>query len=391
MKILKKMIFVFIVLWTCIASQGAEYFNTTSDPIIGYDAHIKAGKDFLSIFNGNIEKIKTWQGELDVVKKIWDSKTQKELLYHLEYTIKFHYDAVQDRKRYVAEQVLGQSNSTGKWTDFLLRKESVIVSRINPSVLPVIAYINYTMQPGKEDSGIASQVSFLQDVFSLQMYFAPLPYSSPDKSISSITSIFDVFDTKNLEQKYQKQGMDANTIKKLIGSIKENGFPDHWKLSSKDHYLYFDAQNGTHYTWDLNRGGCTTFYKSGTRVWNCDLQEVSTIWIPKKILISYIILETGEYITEEMVWKKQMLNEPIDEKLWTMASLGVRRGDFGYDERIDKAFIVTGNEYLPSLKEEEALRSISQSKHPYSRYIIITISLLLIIFALLSKFLQRKK
>ncbi|MCL2118859.1 MAG: hypothetical protein FWH27_10585 [Planctomycetaceae bacterium] len=367
-----------------------ENFVATGVEFNGYDAHVKAGNEFWDAFNANYGSIRTWQGHVDVTKKTWNSQEQKELLYHSEHGVDFHSDMINGRGRYISNATLGVSYRTGERVPFLLTREAVIRQK---DLTPSFTYTAYTTHhymdevPEEERSKYISKLVIATNNNDFNMFFAPEMKGLPDAGLVGFRAIFDVFDLDKLEREYREEGKTEERIDVLLAPIRQNGFPKHWKLSQKDHFLYFDTVIGDHLTWDLSRGGWPILFKSGTHRWNCELQQVANIWVPKKITIEFESSD-GSYNVEEMVWSDQKINEPIDEKLWDAPSLGVRRGDQGFDTRTDMTFTVEGDEYLPSLEQEEfeTLLIDSNGRWTFLRYVAIIIGVCLIMAAVYMKF-----
>ena len=203
--------------------------------------------------------------------------------------------------------------------------------------------------------------------------------------MANFMNIFN-FDLDKREHELREEGLTEERIAEIFARIKENGAPKHWKYSKRGDYLYFDTPTD-HLTWDLSRGAWPLLYTSGTHRWTCELQQVSGVWIPNKITIE-IGHSEGSYSTEDITWTHQKINEPIDEKLWTVPSLGVRRGDQGFDARTETTFIVEGDEYLPSLEQEEIEAFFKKHEYRWTfvHYVMIFIGVLMIIAACYMKY-----
>jgi hypothetical protein len=342
-----------------LCSDEYPDFKATGVEIKGRDNLIKACGDYMDVYNANIGKIKTWQGHVEITDEIWASQDKKQPIYQLDYDVDFQLDRVADRKRCVSVWKSGVSyDDTGKREPLPLIREAAIVDYDKQKISKLISvYKSYSYMDEVPKSKRLKSTSILSIAHNggndkvVDFFFDPMEKYSPITN-SERKRIFSNFDTKKLEDEYRKGGKTEERIREIIDILDKNGFPNHWKLSSGDGILYFDVADGSHYTFDMKRGGCVVFYKSGKFIWNCELQQIAGVWIPLKIT-EESVFSNNHYKILTMTWTAQKINEPIDEKLWTVPSLGVRRGTLGFDARTGTSFTVDGDEYLPSPEQEE--------------------------------------
>ena len=105
---------------------------------------------------------------------------------------------------------------------------------------------------------------------------------------------------------------------------------------------------GNRYVVDLNKGGNYLLNEGGGRKWSAEYQHISGVWIPKKI-VDLSQQPDGRFIRTAKIWTNQKINEPIPDDIFSIKTLGVRRGDTVYDERTGTVAKIEGSEYPEAL------------------------------------------
>jgi hypothetical protein len=105
-------------------------------------------------------------------------------------------------------------------------------------------------------------------------------------------------------------------------------------------YKYPKAKEPNRYLFDLTRGGNCTYSRipnfGDAQLREVEYGEISGVWVPRKVdfKLRQAIHETIEFV-------EQKINEPIDSDSFSLATLGVRRGDSCFDARTQVSSIIT--------------------------------------------------
>lgn len=136
------------------------------------------------------------------------------------------------------------------------------------------------------------------------------------------------------------------------------------------------------YTVDLNKkSGLVSFISQEnnkkSRQWKCELQSVSNVWIPRQIVM---VSKSGR-ITETLDWRDNKVNVPINEEMFSLKNLGVRRGDRGTDLRTQSKYIIEGDEFAPP--RDLGMDELKRSSPFKSTFVIIAVVLIILCVVLL--------
>lgn len=122
-------------------------------------------------------------------------------------------------------------------------------------------------------------------------------------------------------------------------------------------------------TVDLSEGGLFVAYdgeSSGVAErWRYQNEQVAGVWVPKEISQEVINSKAGRRVALELEWLENRVNEPIAAEEFTLAKIGIRRGDRIYDHRSGSLQTVTSEEYRSPEDSEEA--DIDDQKPPASK------------------------
>jgi hypothetical protein len=164
----------------------------------------------------------------------------------------------------------------------------------------------------------------------------------------------------------------------------------HIKVILKDGLLTIESviqDNLARYTVDMNCGSMPVEFlsvnaeKRGTH-WKCCLQNVDGIWIPEETMM-ITDLSDGTREWTRYHWKKNVLNKPIDQSVFSLDSLGLHRGTRVYDYRTDEEYIISDNKY-PPFPDQTAV----PKRHTWFNNVFMAIGLVMIVIAFLLKYLK---
>jgi hypothetical protein len=143
-----------------------------------------------------------------------------------------------------------------------------------------------------------------------------------------------------------------------------------------------DRPNINIFTFDLSKGGLLTssefIHPQGTSSrFDGELVETNGVW-------HYAVLDWK--INNQLIHRtkliKSWINQPIDEKLFTLQGIGVKRGDLVTDTIKETAFVISDPSFDVPVTKESLYRT------SYTRFTLIALGAFLIIFSIILKFYQ---
>ena len=331
--------FIILQIW-CLCFVLMFSQHSLGEEVKDYPSQFALIKSVREKFTHNRTSIKTWSGDVDVIKKDYE-EDGKTLTYETKYEVAFLCDYVHQRQRFFIVPSICCSYTNGTKIPSTLRQEFVLWKDNT-------TYVRETFTPTTptafDHRGKILVSDFLQPTnTSFQPRLDSLPF--PPTDIDSIYFSFDVSE-KGVEEKL-KDGLSDDAINKMHEKMLESGHPRYTIEKNGGVVNIYDKWNEGHvFKIDLDKGAQPTLFKSKGKTWTCELQEVNGVWIPRKTNdLFYASDGTAHHI--EMLWRNQRIDTPLSQDEFTLVKIGARQGDEGYDYRTDSTFIIDGNEYPP--------------------------------------------
>jgi hypothetical protein len=136
------------------------------------------------------------------------------------------------------------------------------------------------------------------------------------------------------------------------------------------------------FTFDLSKGGLLTSreyidIRGTSSRHDGELIKTNGVW-------HYAVLDwkINNQLVDRIKLIKSVINQPIDEKLFTLQGIGVKRGDIVTDTIKETAFVISD----PSFDVPVTKKSLYRTS--YTRFTLIALGAFLIVFAIILKFYQ---
>jgi len=112
------------------------------------------------------------------------------------------------------------------------------------------------------------------------------------------------------------------------------------------------------YEADLSQGGNLVVYDTvsdtGSTRRRFRYEQVASVWVPKEVTYENVKKQQGRTTFRKLSWVENIVNEPCAEDEFSLAKLGLRRGDRVHDSRSNVDFIVHGTDFPPADDAEAA-------------------------------------
>ncbi len=346
--------------------------SSRSEEITGYDAQAKLAERVIDLVKAWETGIRNWSGRVLLHRKLYSTNEPGQLLEEQDCIIDFVFDYVHGMNKVATDLTRNDHFENGQKVPWPVYKQTTLFKDD--------VYYDY-----QNFEGMPTQEEKAHNLFRINpgrpptfIRFEPLKDSSWPNGINEVLLTFDKYDLTGPAQKKLKEEdqMTDEQIADFVSRMKTDGHPN-VEFELNGDLLTFKRKSSSSYTLDLGKSAHPVSNKTSTRTWSSTLQEVSGFWIPKEI---HLTKNLNNNTTEEqtMKWSDQTINRSIPEKEFSLASLGIRRGDLGSDNRTNTAFTVEGDEFLPSL-EEQSILDAEATKHNKFRTILIGLGLLLIL------------
>jgi hypothetical protein len=275
-------------------------------------------------YRENLERLKTWKGKARLINRIW--RDNSEILVESE--IDFAYDARGERYRY---------NSTA------LRDVSIVDDMEVPRLTP------------KHRAALFNKDGYydlLYVVGSKGLRTANLSEKKRMKAgwgSAMFEPMFFFTDKGNWQDQHLQVLADNFDHPAAIGSVKREGDTitvvrviD--EVSVEKVFSLAMGGNATRITTTEKRPD------GSEHVWvnSWDWERVNDVWVPKSASRQERdSAALGERKNHSIEWEQNLVNDPIEEREFSLASLGLRQGDFIFDTRNNTQRVLKGPEFPP--------------------------------------------
>ena len=89
--------------------------------------------------------------------------------------------------------------------------------------------------------------------------------------------------------------------------------------------------------------------------WKYEYEEVGGVWVPKEVHGEVLCADNRRF-ARTLSWQKNVVNAPVEEAEFSIAKMGMRRGDLVQDERTGESYFVQGEEYAPAADSQSAVQ-----------------------------------
>ena len=366
-------LFLFILLSFVLFSS-----QLVGEELVGFEAQSEVAKHIMLQTKRWKTGIKTWTGRVNMQERRF-RKDVKSPYFSEVYDVDFMLDFVNNRKKIVFNLIESITyDAEGTPTYHTLKKESQLIKEGVFYMYDTFSYMPQVPESERSPGGNLLMIDTQENPMSRS--FSPLyDLAWPQGSIN-IDYLFYTFEKSEKTREMmveREESMSREKIDEFLNELWTNG--SQIMTFNRDGDLLTTRRFKEQFcVFDFSKDAMPIKYWSdgaSKKRWDCERQLVGGFWIPKAIQNSET-LASGSFVERSSLWTDQHINEEIPDKEWELASLGVCRGQEGYDARTGVIFRVEGEEFLPSLAEEEVLDT-EATRHRTSRMTFIALGLLL--------------
>ncbi|GEM_PF-7101863 len=290
----------------------------------------RMGREYLA----NRDRIRTWQGKIEFSRKL--GKVGAEPLEEVEKAkIRFIYDGEKHHWLTVREQtwVTEQDKELLLQSSMLTDDAYYVYDSYSPErfprkFLPILRILT------SAEGGELSKSKWPGD-------FRPLDMSTAGGDVSGLMLGY---------AKLLKEGKDLGKCRTL--SRTNNLVKVRIELTDLVSEYVFDLDNASSLV-EFNSSG-----PDPSLVWKCKMQKIASVFIPETLTFDEV--RGTERVVQEMKWFDQVVNEPVSKDEFTIAKLGVHKGDRVHDYRTGAEYELTDTK-LPPRSTPSIARELRQT------------------------------